>query len=211
MSPGRPSRDAARLRHALLLDIAIDHFLAHGMEASSIESIAKDAGVSKATIYRRYKDRTDLFKAAATRFAEAHIRSLAYLDTDDRPVPVVLEEVARGFIDDMYPDADDRRNFREFSRVMWTQQPLCPELPMHCVRLFRVRVSIPLASYLTRQANKGLLKVDDAESASWHLFHMASSLTMVLATDIRPDAAHRDRIVRSAVSIFLDGTRVHKS
>lgn len=66
--PGRPT-----LSNEELLDAALDLFLVHGFERTSIESIAAAAGMAKRTVYSRYPDKTTLFKAALTRAIEEWI------------------------------------------------------------------------------------------------------------------------------------------
>ncbi|WKG04828.1 TetR/AcrR family transcriptional regulator [Mycolicibacterium sp. HK-90] len=58
---GRP-RDVAADR--AILQAALDAFVEHGVEGSSIEQIAKRAGVGKPTIYRRWSSKEDLIAAA---------------------------------------------------------------------------------------------------------------------------------------------------
>ena len=47
-----------------ILHAALDHLRDSGYRDLSIEQVAADAGVSKATVYRRYRDRADLASAA---------------------------------------------------------------------------------------------------------------------------------------------------
>lgn len=58
---GRP-RDSAADR--AILQAALDMFLERGVEGSSIEQIAKRAGVGKPTIYRRWSTKEELIAAA---------------------------------------------------------------------------------------------------------------------------------------------------
>ncbi|MGV9802205.1 TetR/AcrR family transcriptional regulator [Mycobacterium sp. NPDC003449] len=58
---GRP-RDAAADR--AILRAALDLFVEHGVEGTSIEQIAKRAGVGKPTIYRRWSAKEDVIAAA---------------------------------------------------------------------------------------------------------------------------------------------------
>ncbi|QRY48676.1 TetR/AcrR family transcriptional regulator [Mycolicibacterium boenickei] len=58
---GRP-RDAAADR--AILQAALDLFIERGVEGSSIEQIAKRAGVGKPTIYRRWSTKEELIAAA---------------------------------------------------------------------------------------------------------------------------------------------------
>lgn len=62
-SPGRGRpRDAGADR--AILQAALDVFIERGVEGSSIEQIAKRAGVGKPTIYRRWSSKEDLIAAA---------------------------------------------------------------------------------------------------------------------------------------------------
>jgi AcrR family transcriptional regulator len=67
-SPGRP-RDE-RASHAIT-DAAFRQLADVGYAKISMESVAKEAGVARATVYRRYRDKADLITAAiAERAAE---------------------------------------------------------------------------------------------------------------------------------------------
>jgi TetR/AcrR family transcriptional repressor of mexJK operon len=67
---GRPSRaDALRLRERILA-AATELFLAGGYGSTSIEAIAKRAGVSKRTLYDRFDDKTVLFAAVVHRIID---------------------------------------------------------------------------------------------------------------------------------------------
>ena len=58
---GRP-REAATDR--AILQAALDLFIERGVEGASIEQIAKNAGVGKPTIYRRWSGKEELIAAA---------------------------------------------------------------------------------------------------------------------------------------------------
>ena len=53
--------------HNTLLDAAQSRFLAHGYSATTIDSIAADAAVSAATIYKTYKSKAGLVRALCER------------------------------------------------------------------------------------------------------------------------------------------------
>lgn len=59
-APGRPrSREA----DAAILDAALELLIERGAEATSIEQVARRAGVTRATVYRRFPDKTRLLIA----------------------------------------------------------------------------------------------------------------------------------------------------
>ncbi|MBA4216243.1 MAG: TetR/AcrR family transcriptional regulator [Roseateles sp.] len=64
---GRPADPALATR---LLDAGWQMFLARGVDAVSVESIAAQAGVSKATYYKHFADKQALFEAAVLREME---------------------------------------------------------------------------------------------------------------------------------------------
>jgi AcrR family transcriptional regulator len=64
---GRPSKDEAAKLGELILDVATPLFLSHGYGATSIEAVARRAGVSKRTFYHRFPDKPALFSAVIHR------------------------------------------------------------------------------------------------------------------------------------------------
>src|SRR5258707_9088888 len=60
---GRPTREEAVRRDARLLDVATTLFMERGFDGTSIDAVAEGAGVSKPTVYARYRDKRDLFAA----------------------------------------------------------------------------------------------------------------------------------------------------
>src|SRR3954463_8439770 len=60
-------RERARVAHDALLDAALKRFTLHGYAATTIESIASDAEVSAATIYKTYAGKPGLVRALCER------------------------------------------------------------------------------------------------------------------------------------------------
>ena len=56
---GAPARDA-------VLDAARRQFLAEGLRRTSVESIAREAGVSRPTIYAHFADKAEIFRTIVT-------------------------------------------------------------------------------------------------------------------------------------------------
>ena len=66
-SGGRPSHGDAIKRDERLIAIAASMFMERGFEGTSIDAVAEAAGVGKATLYARYKDKGELFAAVLQR------------------------------------------------------------------------------------------------------------------------------------------------
>jgi TetR/AcrR family transcriptional repressor of mexJK operon len=67
---GRPSRLESAQLSDRILDVATALFLGHGFGATSIEAVAKRAGISKRTFYHRFPDKAALFAAVVHRIIE---------------------------------------------------------------------------------------------------------------------------------------------
>jgi TetR/AcrR family transcriptional regulator, mexJK operon transcriptional repressor len=76
---GRPSRLESAKLAARILDVAESLFLSHGFGATSIEAVAKRAGISKRTFYHRFTGKERLFEAVVRRLIE---RWLPPFDTE---------------------------------------------------------------------------------------------------------------------------------
>ena len=71
---GRPTRAEATRRHRALLETASRLFLERGLDAVSLDEIARQAAVAKRSIYARYGDKSALFVAALEPAALALLR-----------------------------------------------------------------------------------------------------------------------------------------
>ena len=81
-APDAPERPRGRPRSAIadkaIRDAAVDLFAERGFEGFSVEDVADRAGVSKATVYRRYPSKVDLVVEAGSCLATDEI---AFPDT----------------------------------------------------------------------------------------------------------------------------------
>ena len=64
---GRPSRSATLALNERILDAATELFLAQGYGLTTIEALARRAGISKRTFYHRFADKSVLFGAVVHR------------------------------------------------------------------------------------------------------------------------------------------------
>lgn len=60
---GRPTRAQAEARHRELLETAMEMFLERGFEHTTIRDVAAATGMTRRTVYARYADKRELFRA----------------------------------------------------------------------------------------------------------------------------------------------------
>jgi AcrR family transcriptional regulator len=92
MSPAaaQPASRAEATR-ALLLDGALAEFSAFGFRRSSMDGVARRAGVSRATLYLHWKSKADLFRGIVERLHEEHLAAMeAVLEQDGEDLEATL-------------------------------------------------------------------------------------------------------------------------
>ncbi|MCF8706743.1 MULTISPECIES: TetR/AcrR family transcriptional regulator [Sphingomonadaceae] len=74
---GRPRQDVAARLGTHILDVALEQFVAHGVEGASMEGIAAAANVSKRTLYARFGAKARLLVSAVEHGIAHHLRPIA--------------------------------------------------------------------------------------------------------------------------------------
>jgi AcrR family transcriptional regulator len=201
VSPGRPPKSevAARLRH--VLGVASAEFVSHGYAGANVSRIARDAGVSKKTIYARYPSKDDLLVAVvsdlATRSYERVIAAMTASAGDPEHVlPAFGTQVAQTWAS---PETVG------VYRLIVSEAARFPELAL-IYRNTMDRFRTILADYLREQCTAGTLDIPDADAAS----HQFGNLVY---GEIREKGLLGERVtdddvaavVRRAVRVFLTG------
>jgi len=198
---GRPTRREAERRHRALLDAASRLFLENGLNGTSIEAIADEAGVAKRFIYARYADKGELFVAAIERFVEEQLSPLLSLDIPEVPVETGLHELGRRMLAvALLPEP------LSVYRTLVIEASRFPNL----ARLFieRERALGGLTRVLSTYAQRGEIELDDAQLMTEHFFILVVGVAQRLALiGVREDPPQAERRLRAAIRLFLDGCR----
>src|SRR5580704_13646734 len=89
-----------------ILAAARRSFLAAGFGAVSMDSISREAGASKATVYAYFASKEELFGAMVAREGERYFRGFSARELDPRAVEASLTEIAQRFLElVLSPDA----------------------------------------------------------------------------------------------------------
>lgn len=201
---GRPTRAEARRRHEELLEVALDTFLEHGFEQTTILEIAKQVGMSKRTVYAYYEDKADLFKAAVRRAIDRYVVPLETLkaaESDD--LEATLTAVAQIRIDNV-----TRPEVLKLQRILSAQAFRFPELIDVAFEVGAGPTIAFLSELFTRFHNQGELRVDDPERTA------VAFLSLVVSGPARSFISGRslseealESHVSFTVHLFLNGIR----
>lgn len=110
-----------------ILKGAMEEFLAHGYAATSMDRVAKAAGVSKATVYSHFGDKEGLFNALIQTLAKDKFQTAIGLKEPqslEEDPKIVLRQLATKLLDNAVSD----RTFQNFIRIIIGESGRFPEL-----------------------------------------------------------------------------------
>ncbi|MBE9060816.1 TetR/AcrR family transcriptional regulator [cf. Phormidesmis sp. LEGE 11477] len=152
----RSERKKSAVKSAAILQGAKQEFLANGYAATSMDRVAAAAGVSKATVYSHFQDKTGLFSALIQQMAEEKFRSSSFdirrenaLSGEPRKV---LTHLAKDFLDEAACDSQ----FCEFMRLIIGESGRFPELSEPYIQNVAKPILDELTRYLSSCSELGL-------------------------------------------------------
>jgi TetR/AcrR family transcriptional repressor of mexJK operon len=201
---GRPSRHDAEIRVQAVLEVAKGKFLSAGYRETSLDAIARDAGVAKKTLYGHFGSKAGLFDAIVRTLTDAWVDELRKIVATESGPDVVLEAAALHLL-----DVGTRRDMVEWYRLLLVESRRFPALiDGYRTRCGKVVGMEPLTDYLRGTVERGELRLVDVDLAVEQFVHLVLGgvrARMLLGLAHRPNAATRQRIARQAVGIFVSG------
>lgn len=201
---GRPTKAQADARFEELLDTALDMFLEHGFELTTIEMIAVRMNMTKRTVYAKFPDKAALFLASVQRAIERQIvpaDELRALDSGD--LRETLRAIGRQRI-----GLVRTRNGLRLQRIINTESFRFPQLLMLNYNQSAKPVTDFIVELLEREAAAGQLRAADPKlAASVFLSMVVSGPVRQIVAGEPPAPDHIDALVDFAVDLFLDGMR----
>lgn len=110
-----------------ILKGAMQEFLANGYAATSMDRVAKAAGVSKATVYSHFGDKEKLFNALIQLLVKDKFQAVLGLQEPQslaKEPSIVLREIANRLLD----NAESDRALQNFMRIIIGESGRFPEL-----------------------------------------------------------------------------------
>ena len=200
---GRPTRKEAERRHLSLLNAAIRLFLDNGLDAVSIDEIAKRAEVAKRFIYARYRDKSELFLAALEHWAVDRLDVLQTFEPPPGRAEYGLVKFGQILLAmALQPDAV------ALQRLLFSAAPRFPKLAEQVVARNRSRGTREVERVLSFYADRGEIALSSRQLMAEQFFISVLGIPQRLALlGLREPAAVEKRRLRLAVRLFLDGCR----
>jgi len=133
-----------------ILKGAMQEFLASGYAATSMDRVAATAGVSKATVYRHFRDKQELFAALIQQLAQSKFQPVFELQSSEmlRGEPrSVLHELADKMLDNIMND----EQILTFMRLLIGESGRFPELAQLFIRSLEKPGIEAISQYLAAQ------------------------------------------------------------
>jgi AcrR family transcriptional regulator len=204
---GRPTREEAVRRDARLLDVATTLFMERGFDGTSIDAVAEAAGVSKPTVYARYRDKRDLFAAVLRGRIRDWLAPLSAAaeaqasDSNPKSIETTLHELSRHMLDQAsMPEC------ATLQRILAAQATQFPELAKFAHEDGWLRGVRGVAILLRQFATRGEIRVADPELAADLFLNLLLGHSARLALHgIADDPEFLERRRKAVVELFLDG------
>jgi AcrR family transcriptional regulator len=179
----------------------VDIFLEYGFEATSMEAVARAAGITKRTLYARYQNKDVLFADVVVWALERYHWSEPPLEQGQTDLATSLTAIGRSALARAL-DPDIVR----LNRMAICEAARVPEFASQTHSLTWSPRMQAVMGLLTAHKNAGSVIVDDIEIAAEQFLAMVAAIPARLATFGKtrtPDV--EERHLQHAVSLFLRG------
>lgn len=200
---GRPQARPDEETRVAILDAARREFASTGYAATSMESVARRAGVSTKTLYRLIPNKAALFEGVITDSIDRFVSRIRLGACEDGNVECALREalIACGeLILDGTVIATQRMILGESDKF--------PEIADTFYSKAIKRTESTLASWLKQQHERGLIRIDDATEAAGMLLGMLvfqPQRAVMFGHARPPDRPELERRARVSAELFLKG------
>lgn len=199
--PGRPPRGQAEQREQELLETALDLFLAHGYEGTSIEKIAAALGMAKRTIYALYPDKKALFMASLQRAINDWIVPVEVLRKHERDnLTETLFGIGQLLVDNVLTPQGIR-----LMRITNAESSRMPEISIYTYQQGTGPTLDYLTELLTRRTTPPLRDDAAKEAALAFLYLIVSGPANMTAWGLAMNPDDVQRRIRFNVQLFLNG------
>ena len=183
-----------------ILTGAMQEFLANGYAATSMDRVAKAAGVSKATVYSHFVDKEGLFNALIQNLVKDKFQAVLSLQEPQslaREPSLVLTEMANRMLDSVEND----RAFQDFMRIIIGESGRFPELAQAYVHNIAKPGIDKLGQYLKSHPE---LNLSDPEASArvfvGTIVYFVLLQEMLHGKEIIP--MKRDRLVKTLIDLI---------
>lgn len=203
---GRPAPEANEsAKRRQILEGARGVFLAQGFDAASMGEIAREAGVSKGTLYVYFESKEHLFQTIVEEQCRAQAEQVFALDPEDHDVEAVLRRLGRDYLGFLCQP--------ERLSSLRTVISIADRMPELGKRFYETGPAFGIsrvARYLENQVAAGVLAIGDCELAAAQFLESCQAMSfkpMLFHSAGTPSDQQIEHVVAVAVRTFLAAYR----
>ncbi len=203
---GRPQARPDDETRAVIIGAARNEFAVSGYAATSMESVARGAGVSTKTLYRLIPNKAALFEAIITDGLDQFTTRIRLRACDGSNIEASLTEALTLFGELVLDET-----VIAMQRMVLSESEQFPEIADTFYSKAIKRTENTLASWLKTQAERGLIKVDNAAEAAGMLLGMFAfqpQRAVMFGHAAVPGHREIERRARTTARLFLKGSAV---
>lgn len=195
------ARKLTEIKREQIIEAAVAEFKANGYHATSMDSIAASAQVSKRTVYNHFESKEQLFQAITQELFERAIQVSEHPYQPDLPVRTQLETIAEQEMSLLTSE-----EFLTLARVITSESLGSPELTKVNFEEFQ-ESSIGVVKWIREAIADGKLKVmDPVEGGKRFLALIEAFAFWPQLFSYKPVPSRREQkeIIDSAIDMFLN-------
>lgn len=200
-------------KRRVILDVARNRFLTDGYVAAAMERVAREAGISTATLYSHFPSKTDLFEAVILDSTEAFAGQMRAVRLDQGRSCERVRAFTRAYARFL---ADP--HVRAVLRLIAAERHRIPMSARQVYERGKREVGAPLMAELRALTDAGELRIADPAAATGQLMgmieHPLFMSALMLGDDIeveRPVDEIADEAVRTFIARYGSPTQARES
>lgn len=181
----------------LLLDCARLVFQENGVGNATIDDIAARAGISKATVYRRFANKTELFEKVVLDTSDRIASKMSRIELDsDNPESSLISaaKLIRNLVQENV----------EFQRLLISEAQRHSELCQAARKRMNATAEKKLGDFFTLLRRQGRMTHTNMESAVWTFFIIAAGGMRTLF-NIEPTSAQEEKRWLADIKLYIRG------
>ena len=202
-SRGRPQVRCDEETLAVILEAARAEFSSSGYAATSMESVARRAGVSTKTLYRLIPNKATLFETMITERMNRFASAVRLKACDGSDIEGSLRDALLA-CGELLLDSE----VIALLRMMLGENEQFPEIAETFYQKAIRRTESTLASWVKTQAERGLIEIDNATEAAGMLLGMLAfqpHRAVMFGHAPAPSRKELERRIRVVAQLFLKG------
>lgn len=193
-------KSVADQKRQAILDAAVQNFLATGYERTTLEIVAKDAGVSTATVYKHFSTKRALFGGIMERVWETEVDLSSSVEQGTDSVTMLTA------IGQEYAQLLRQPQVEALFRVIIAEAPRFPELGEELYYRGKEPYLKRLYAYLQKESELKRFQIADIPLAARQFLGMINDVIFwprFLIMDLKISDSDIENVIINAVETFL--------